>query len=363
VVERWAYVDSAVVTGVMGLRSVVHNLCASPAGRPDSPSRLGGVDEDAVHRLAAAQEGLVTREQLRAAGTTRGELRWRLGRQWSLVLAHVVLTRRASLTSAQQLVAAVLEAGDDAVVTGHRACAWHGLRSSLGHRPVTVITGPTRASRRSGFVVVRRTVRPDPRCLTRGVLRVASPVRAVADATREAHDLGEARSVVLEAVRRRLVRLEDLGHEVEAGPRRGSRWARAAVQDARAGSWSVPEAELLHRCARSKVLPRAWPNPYLEAEDGTPLISPDLWFDDVGLAVMVHSRAHHLRDRDWEGTVESDGRLAEHGILVIGFTPSSVSRRPQEVVARIERAYLSAQRAGPSRPSVRMLARGPGLVG
>lgn len=321
------------------------------------------MDDEALNQLLADQRGLVTREQLRSVGVTRGELRWRLGRQWSLVLPRVVQTKRGPLTSTQQLVAAVLEAGDAAVVTGHRACAWHGLQNALGHRPVTVLTGPTQASRRTGFVVVRRTARPDVGYRRSGVLRVASPVRAVADAARDAHDLGEARAVVLEAVQRRLVRLEDLEHEVEAGPRRGSRLARAAVQDARAGAWSVPEAELLRRCAASRVLSRPWPNPYLEADDGTPLVSPDLWFDDVGLAVMVHSRAHHSRDLDWEGTVESDGQLAEHGVLVVAFTPSSVARRPDEVIGRIERVYRSAQRAGRGRPPVRMLARGPGLVG
>jgi len=321
------------------------------------------VDDAALQPLLALQQGLVTRAQLRDVGATRAELRWRLGRQWSLVLPHVVLTGRGPLSGAQQLLAAVLEVGDGAVVTGHRACAWHGLRSAYGNRPVTVLAGPTQASRQLGFVVVRRTARPDPRAVARGVVRIASTARAVADAARDAHDLGEARAVVLEAVQRRLVRVEDLEHEVEAGPRHGSRTARAAVRDARAGSWSVPEAELLHRCSRSAVLPRPWPNPWLEADDGTPLVSPDLWFDDVGLAVMVHSRAHHLRDEDWEGTVESDGRLAEHGVLVVAFTPRSIRLRPDEVVARIERVYRSALRAGRARPRVRMAARGPGLAG
>ena len=88
-------------------------------------------------------------------------------------------------------------------------------------------------------------------------------------------------------------------------------------------------------------------------------MSPDLWFDDVGLAVMVHSRAHHLRDR--EGTVESDGRLAEYGVIVLAFTPRTIQRRPDDVVARIERVYRAALASGRSRAAIRMVPRGDGL--
>ena len=102
-------------------------------------------------------------------------------------------------------------------------------------------------------------------------------------------------------------------------------------------------------------------NPWLEADDGRRLVSPDLWFDDVGLAVMVHSRAHHLRDEDWEGTIESDGRLAEYGVIVPAFTPRTIQRGPEDVVARIERVYRAALASGRSRPAIRMVPRGDGL--
>ena len=43
---------------------------------------------------------------------------------------------------------------------------------------------------------------------------------------------------------------------------------------------------------------------------GAALVSADVWVDDIAMALMLHSLAHHARDADWEGTVEQDGALA-----------------------------------------------------
>ena len=307
------------------------------------------------------QLGLLTRSQLGAAGVGAETLRWRLGRGWTLVLPQVVSTRPEPLTSSQRLVAAVLEAGLAAMVTGHHACSWHGLTSTRVDRPVEVLVPMTQAARRVGFITVRRTRRLDVCALRRPPLIVASRARSVIDAARSARSDDEARAVVIEAAQRRLVQLAELEHEVEAGATRDSARARRAVRDVRAGAWSVPEAELLQLCAGSAVLPSVYANPELEAPDGAVLVSPDVWVDDIAMALMVHSRAHHARDADWEGTVEQDGALAEHGVIVLAFTAGSVSRDPARVLRRIERAYTSARASRRERPAVRMAPRGWGL--
>ena len=317
---------------------------------------------DDLAAQAASQLGMLTRGQLRGGGVTAEALRWRLGRTWSLVLPTVVSTTSRPLSPSQKLVAALLEAGPDAVVTGHHACAWHGVTSARTDRPVEVLLPTHHAARGVGFVRVRRTRRPDARPVRRGGLTIASRPRAVVDAARASRTDDEALAIVLEAVQRRLVTVEQLEHEVEAGATRGSARPRRAVRSARAGAWSVPEAALLRLCATSRVLPAAYPNPQLETRDGAALVSPDVWFDDVALAVMVHSRAHHSRDLDWEGTVERDGELVEHGVVVIGFTPASIAREGQRVLRRVERAYLGATSDGRRRPPVRMLPRGWGLL-
>ena len=139
------------------------------------------------------------------------------------------------------------------------------------------------------------------------------------------------RRLVIAAVQRRHVTTDQLLAEVEAGAIRGSAVVRRAVHDAGSGAWSLPEADVLAACTRSRVLPRIWPNPELVAPDGTRLPSPDGWIDEVGLAIQVHSREYHLRDADWEGTVQADTLLGSHGIALAGGHARVVRQGPAGV--------------------------------
>ena len=55
---------------------------------------------------------------------------------------------------------------------------------------------------------------------------------------------------------------------------------------------------------------------------------PDGYFPTCGVALQVHSEAFHSgtdadgKDR-WSATVEKDGTMAEHGVIVVPITPSS----------------------------------------
>lgn len=319
------------------------------------------MDDDGWHRLLEAQQGLVSRAQLRTRGVTAEQLRWRLGRSWTLVLPRVVDVRGGTLTPGRRLVASALEAGPSSVISGHHACLWHGLDNAHGHAKVLALVSAGQASRATGFVRVVRTRRPVATPVVRGLLRVAPPARAVVDAARETRTAREAAAIVIEAVQGELVTVAQLVHEVEAGARRGSAHVRRGVELAAAGAWSAPEAELLELCASSPLLPHVWPNPQLRRADGGALVSPDAWLDDVGLALMVHSKRHHLRDAEWRSTVERDGELQEAGVVVLGFAPSSIAREPGAVLARIERTYARLVESGHRRADVAMTPRGPGL--
>ncbi|HEX3005492.1 MAG TPA: hypothetical protein VHO27_14855 [Angustibacter sp.] len=319
------------------------------------------MDDGTWQALAEAQQGLATRAQLREHGVTAEQLRWRLGRSWTLVLPRVVDVRGGRLTPERRLVASTLEAGPSSVISGHHACLWHGLENAHGHTKVLTLVGSKQASRTTGFVRVVRTHRPVVTPVVRGLLRVAPPARAVVDAARTTRTPREAAAIVIEAVQRELVSVAQLVHEVEAGARRGSASVRRAVELAAAGAWSAPEAELLDLCDSSPRLPHVWPNPWLRRPGGTALISPDGWLDDVGLALMVHSKRHHVREAEWRSTVERDGELQEVGVVVLGFTPSSIASEPGAVLARIERTYARLVASGHRRADVVMTPRGQGL--
>jgi hypothetical protein len=90
-------------------------------------------------------------------------------------------------------------------------------------------------------------------------------------------------------------------------------------------------------------------NPVLRA-GGVRLPTPDGWFDDVALAVQVHSKQYHAGELDWEKTVSGDGAFAEHGIALVAVTPRQISSQPAAVLARIERTYEQATKR--RRPAV-----------
>lgn len=114
----------------------------------------------------------------------------------------------------------------------------------------------------------------------------------------------------------------------------------------------MPEADLARLLATSRVLPEPWPNPVLSDVDGNRLTTPDLWLDDVGIAVMVHSTAFHAGALQWDATVEGDGDLSANRVVVIGVTPGTLARDPAAILARVEAAYNTARRSGARAPVV-----------
>ncbi|MBT0994819.1 hypothetical protein KIN34_11060 [Cellulomonas sp. DKR-3] len=310
---------------------------------------------DEVLALAAEQAGLVTRAQLEAHGITARALRARLVHEWRLVLPGVVLLSRLALPTEARPLAAQLMAGQDARITGRAGARLLGLANAGEVRQVDLLVPATRATRTVAFVRLSRTDRMPAAATRFGLLAVAPPARVVGDACRATADLRYARALVIEAVQRRKVTVATMFDELFAGPTRGSATLRAAIEAAGSGAWSVAEHDLIRVVRRSRVLPEPWPNPMLRDPSGGALPTPDLWFDDVGLAVQVHSHAHHAAGEQWTATIRADSALAEAGVLRLAFTPREIRREPDQVLDRIERAHRSLTAA--RRPQVVALRR------
>jgi hypothetical protein len=314
--------------------------------------------DDDLRRLAQRQRGLLTTAQLLTGGVSRSALRWQVGRGWRFVLPRVVALFTGGLDAEQRLVAGCLWAGPSGQLAGSTAARWHGLLDRPDDGVVRLLVTSGEGERREGFAIRRRTRRPDPHAWRRGALTVCSPARAVMDAAREEVDPDDARALLISAVQRRRVSESELRAELEAGPVRGSAAARRALADIAGRAWSLPEADVLRELRRSRVLPRVWANPTLVTSSGLHLPIPDFWLDDVGLAGQVHSRAHHVRDRDWERTVAADTTLGEHGVVVLAVTPKGFWADRAGFRERVERSYVELRATG-RRPDVRMLRPPP----
>ena len=175
------------------------------------------------------------------------------------------------------------------------------------------------------------------------------------DAARAARTHDTRAAILIESVQRGITSLDDLSDWVNRLRPRDAAPLHPALAEAASGAWSLPESELLDLVAGSAVLPVAWANPALTMSFGASLTTPDVWFDDVAMAVMVHSHRHHSQGEQWDDTVDKDGDLVAAGIVVAGVTPHRLRERPDAVLARLERAYLAAK-ARP-RPDVRAVPR------
>jgi len=296
-----------------------------------------------IDALFARQLGLATRAQLLAAGVTPSALTWRLTHQWRLVLPGVVLGNTGSLSENQRIMAAQLYAGPLAQVTGQVGCRLHELRSRRGTSVVTMVVPHSQRCRQVGWVRISRTRYLEDPVWVRGPIRYASPARCVIDWARDMRSFGDVRALAIEAVQRRLVTLGELVHQLECGPSRGSSMVRRALIDVAAGAWSEPEAQLRSLLSTSG-LPEPMLNPILMLPDGTSLISPDAWFDEVGLAVMVHSKEHHSREDDFVATIDADAMLTTSGVIVVGVVPRMIRTAPRDVVRRVLAGYDVAGR-------------------
>ncbi len=301
-------------------------------------------------RLIARQDGVVTRAQLVAGGVSGAAVRWNSGRAWRVLLPHVVILAREAPRPRQRLVAGLLWAGERSVLAGATAAIQHGITSADPRDRVHLIVPAPLSSRRSGFAEVRRTLLHDDGVVTRGPIRLSSPARAAVDAARAAGSDDTRSAILIEAVQRGLASVDDLAEWVHRLRTRDAAGLRVPLEHAASGAWSVPERELLDLVATSRVLPPAWPNPTLRTMTGRGLVTPDVWFDDVAMAVMVHSRRHHAAPDDWDATVESDGGLVAAGVVVVGVTPRRIRVNPADVLRRIEQTHVVA-RARP-RPHV-----------
>jgi hypothetical protein len=155
--------------------------------------RRARVDWDAVH--AAAPDRLILVRTLLELGVPSSTIAFRCrkvgGLWWRPLLGLVALTR-GTLTVRQRLVAALLAAGDDAVVTGLAACRLYGLQRVPAHDQVHVLVPHERRRRSEGFLLVERTGRMLP-AVSRDGIRCAPLARALVDGARRLDRIDEVR--------------------------------------------------------------------------------------------------------------------------------------------------------------------------
>jgi hypothetical protein len=320
------------------------------------PKRAAWTREQ-VRDVAVRQYGLITSAQLKDLGVPRGTVAWQerqIGGMFSLLISGVHRFEPSAVVTPEQYVAGgQLYGGPDSQLTGVCLLRRRGIKAAfspafgpenLGH--ILVPHGSKRASR--DFVVVERTVSmPVP--VHEGILRKAPIYRAVLDACRRCRDEDAVQALMFEVVQRRLASPEALNDERIKGQKRGSRFARLALEAVFAGARSVPEGEFRDLLVGAG-LQRMLLNPRLDLPDGSFLACPDAYDVETGVVFEVDSREHHFSVESWEATMRRHARMTAAGLRVIHATPRRIREEPEAVLAEIWSAIHAA--AGQPPPSV-----------
>lgn len=293
----------------------------------------------AVVALAARQFGVVARRQLLALGMTSGAIIAWLG-QGRLHRVHrgVYLLGHPVPAPLAREQAALLAAGDDAVLSHHTAARLDGLIEEDDDAPIHVTTSRFRG-RPKGVVVhtSRRLERRDVK--RRHGLPVTTVDRTLLDLAEVADAAVLERAVEVAFTKRRVTERQLRGVIKRNPGRRGGR-RLAALLDYRGGSGftrSWAEDRL-----RALLKPTDLPEPTFN--DRVHGYEVDVHFVEADVIVEVDSWAHHSGQAAFARDRRKWAHLEAKGKKVVGVTAWELQREPHVAIARISTAVALASK-------------------
>ncbi|MGH2876602.1 MAG: hypothetical protein ACRDLV_10150 [Solirubrobacteraceae bacterium] len=267
--------------------------------------------------MAARQEGVIHRDQLRALGISGKQI----ARQERSGLLHEIYqdvwaVGHRSVSNLGRLIAALLSCGPSSFLSHRTAAALHGLRA-LNIRAIEVTVVAKHAPARAGLIV-HRTDRPPPpgEIRARGLLRLSSVTRVLVELA--------AREVPAE-----------LDRLITQAVRRGA-YDQAAVEAALMRHARRPGLDRLKQAAaryrpqpdRKSELERAFdawlalhpeiPEPLRNVHVGGWEI--DCWWPQQRLALELDGRPYHVAARDMDRDRVKDARLLRLGVKPLRVT-------------------------------------------
>lgn len=286
--------------------------------------------DPALAAIAASQRGVVTHEQLVAAGLGRGAIRHRLerGRLHPLYRGVYLLGHCVPVALAPEH-GAVLACGPG-VALSHRSAAYV-WRLPVRVPDVVEITVAGRDVRRTG-IRIHRVPALHPRDVRRHKgLPLTAPARTLLDlaAVIPRETLEQA---VAEAIARHLVTTSALRETLGRSPRRHGAKALRALLDreaAPAHTRSHPERLMLALVRRHR-LPEPATNIQLEEWN------VDFLWRDQGLVVEVDSYGFHSSPAAWERDHRKEADLEDSGLRVRHVTYWQLKTEPGQTARRLK---------------------------
>jgi hypothetical protein len=164
--------------------------------------------------------------------------------------------------------------------------------------------------------------------------------RATADLALTLRRLDDVRTLVARVVQNRHCTVAELAHELEAGPRRGSRHLRQALAEVGYGAASAPEA------AAARILRRGGitgfiQNATIRMPNGSTRVV-DFYWPELRACLEIDSVEWHTEPSGWSATWDRHLQLSTQCLSVVHCPPSAL-RDEAKFVADIA-AWLAARR-------------------
>ncbi|MQA60411.1 MAG: hypothetical protein GEU86_02725 [Actinophytocola sp.] len=302
--------------------------------------------------LANGNHGVIRVRRLEELGVPANSTyrRCGVGGPWRRLLPGVVSLHNGPPTRRQQLAAALLYGGEDALVTGAEACRRHGLRNVPDDNDddVHLLIPAERKLHGAGFVLVERTKRC-PKPMVNDGIPLAPITRALLDTSRRMSSMDPCRALLSEAVQRRLCDCPRLTAELAKGSSRGSAIPRKVLRELAMGTHSVAEIDGSYVWDRSGLPAAEW-NGKLFGPDGEYIGSPDAYVAEVGFGWEIDSVTHHAGPAGFRDTLARNARYSAAGLIVLQTLPHRLRSEPDAVIAELRAAYAAA--AAQRRPPV-----------
>lgn len=295
----------------------------------------GAVEEAAAARIARAQHGVITTEQLRSAGFGRSAIARRVLGEW-LVRIHEGVYRVGVIPGPfAGEMAALLACGPQSVIGRRSAVVVHGLRWwYIG--PVEVVLPHAVQLGRAGVRCHRVMTLAADEVTVRHGLRVTTPARTLVDlaATTPPADLERLiEEILVQRVASTAEILEAIGR---GAGRPGVRKLRAVSDLLEEQSFTRSEAERkLKALLRSARLPMPRMNVRRAGWE------VDAVWDNQRLVVEVDGYRSHGTRPQFERDRTKDGQLLLAGYRVLRVTWRQITREPEVVVATIAAALVA----------------------
>ena len=287
----------------------------------------------AVGAIAAAQDAVVTFEQLRALGLGRGAIFHRTTRG-VLVPMHVGVFRWGPLQSMWTLVrAAVLACGTDAFASHHALLGLCDVRP-LPPGPVDVTVVGRRVRQRGVRCHTTNTLHSCDRRLLRGI-PVTSPARALLEVAGELTPR-ELANAVEQAQIKHLVTKAEIIDAIDRSPRRrGAAALRELAEDAQF-TRSRAERKLL-ALLRAAQLPEPVFNAMVVGWE------VDALWERERVVLEFDSYRFHATRAAFERDRRKTSELTRGGCLVLRSTWTELTKQPYVLIARVAEALSSAR--------------------